>query len=121
MTRTGQVLEGLQYNSQVSYWQYVYNQRSACKHPWTRGSRRGAERGLLPNSSPPPFKAARDEMQVVTVLRAGQPSLVLHHCMQKSICKDMAKLYLKCLRHLGNLGYVAQLPFAVQCTYSEHF
>lgn len=33
----------------------------------------------------------------------------------------MAKLYLKCLRHLGNLGYVAQLPFAVQCTYSEHF
>ncbi len=60
-------------------------------------------------------------MQVVTVSRAGQPSLVLHHCMQKSICKDMAKLYLKCLRHLGNLGYVAQLPFAVQCTYSEHF
>lgn len=77
--------------------------------------------GCSPTLPPPPFKAARDEMQVVTVSRAGQPSLVLHHCMQKSICKDMAKLYLKCLRHLGNLGYVAQLPFAVQCTYSEHF
>ncbi len=59
MTRTGQVLEGLQYNSQVSYWQYVYNQRSACKHPWTRGSRRGAERGLLPNSSPPPIQSSK--------------------------------------------------------------